>query len=90
MIDKKTNEKILKRPKYVVQGEVVVAQLQATGIVCIESADKSSQLSRMTLRDEGKTVAIGQILKVLNPGFTSNSTAPEGNIESSNTQQEFI
>lgn len=64
MIDKKTGEKIPKRPKFVVNGDAVVIQFECKNILCLETIDQNPQLSRITLRDEGKTIAMGQILKI--------------------------
>ena len=65
MIDKKTGERIMKRPKYLVQGDTVIIQFECRGVVCMEPHDQVSQLARITLRDEGKTIAMGQVLKVV-------------------------
>lgn len=65
MIDKKTGEKIPKRPKFVVNGDAVVIQFKCKDVVCLETIDQGGQLGRITLRDEGKTIAMGQILKLI-------------------------
>lgn len=57
LIDKKTGKKSREPPRFVKQGEVCIAQLEAMGPICIES-----QLGRFTLRDEGKTIAMGKII----------------------------
>jgi peptide chain release factor subunit 3 len=35
------------------------------GMVCMETFDTFQQMGRITLRDEGRTVAIGKVLKVV-------------------------
>lgn len=55
----------MKRPKYLVQGDTVIIQFESRGVVCMEPHDQISQLARITLRDEGKTIAMGQVLKIL-------------------------
>lgn len=79
MIDKKTGERLMKRPKFVRQGEAVIAQFECKGAVCMEPFDQTSQLARITLRDEGKTVAMGQVLKVASQdGADAGALATEG------------
>ncbi|CEP10714.1 hypothetical protein [Parasitella parasitica] len=68
LIDKKTGKKTKRPPQFVKQGQKAIARIKTLGgLVCIESFDKVPQLGRFTLRDEGKTVAIGKITKVLEP-----------------------
>jgi translation elongation factor EF-1alpha len=38
---------------------------QVTREVCMEAFERVPQLGRLTLRDEGKTIAIGKILRLL-------------------------
>lgn len=35
------------------------------GLICMETFKNFPQMGRFTLRDEGKTIAIGKILKVV-------------------------
>eukprot|EP00126_Sphaerothecum_destruens_P013501 Sdes_comp23112_c0_seq1m21427 len=67
MVDKKTGEK--KRSKnFVKQDEVCIARFECQGAVCMEKFKDYPQLGRFTLRDEGKTVAIGRVLKLIDSG----------------------
>ncbi|CAO3594177.1 unnamed protein product [Absidia cylindrospora] len=65
LIDKKTNRKSKRPPQFVKQGQKVIARIETSGPLCVETFDDYPQLGRFTLRDEGKTVAIGKIIKVL-------------------------
>uniref|UniRef100_H2ZIC2 Tr-type G domain-containing protein n=1 Tax=Ciona savignyi TaxID=51511 RepID=H2ZIC2_CIOSA len=63
LLDRKTGEK--KKTRFVKQDQTVIARLQTQGPVCIESFKTFPQMGRFTLRDEGRTIAIGKVLKVL-------------------------
>lgn len=52
------------RPRFVRQGDVVTARFNLNGPVCLEAFKDYPQLGRFILRDEGKTVARGKVLKV--------------------------
>lgn len=65
LIDKKTGKKTKRPPQFVKQGQKVIARIETSGPICIEPFHKVPQLGRFTLRDEGKTVAIGKVTKVL-------------------------
>ncbi|KAK2571598.1 Eukaryotic peptide chain release factor GTP-binding subunit ERF3B [Acropora cervicornis] len=45
---------------------VAIAELQTTGVICIEKFSDFPQMGRFTLRDEGKTIGIGKVLKLMN------------------------
>lgn len=62
VIDPKTKEK--KKAKFVKSGAVLIARIAVEKAICIEPFDKVPQLGRFTLRDEGKTVAIGKVMKL--------------------------
>jgi len=47
-------------------GQVCVARLQMPLHTCMEPFDIMPALGRLTLRDEGRTIAIGKILEVIN------------------------
>jgi peptide chain release factor subunit 3 len=49
------------------QGQSCVARMITPLTVCIESITNNPALARVTLRDEGKTIAIGEIVKVIKP-----------------------
>lgn len=68
-MDKKTGKKMVDKqgrvvkPRCAKEREVIVAKLQLTSPICIESFDQFQQLGRFMLRDEGKTIAVGMVLK---------------------------
>ena len=49
------------------QGDVCIARLQCSGAVCLETFKDHPHMGRFTLRDEGKTLAIGKVLKLIDP-----------------------
>jgi len=64
-IDKKTRQPIKKKVMFVKDGGVVIAKFQVAAPICLELFDQFPQLGRFTLRDKGKTIAIGKIVKLL-------------------------
>ncbi|XP_012694407.1 eukaryotic peptide chain release factor GTP-binding subunit ERF3A [Clupea harengus] len=65
LVDKKTGEKSKTRPRFVKQDQVCIARLRAAGTICLETFKDFPQMGRFTLRDEGKTIAIGKVLKLV-------------------------
>ena len=64
--DKKTGRKSKKPPQFAKKGQKVVALLESSGgLVCVERFKDYPQLGRFTLRDEGKTIAIGKVTKLV-------------------------
>jgi peptide chain release factor subunit 3 len=61
-LNPKTGKPESKLPKFVQSKDFVVAHLTTTRPVPIEKFDEFAQLGRFTLRDEGKTIAVGKIL----------------------------
>jgi len=51
-------------------GMKIVALVEAANTVCIEPFSTQPSLGRFTLRDEGKTVAIGRVLRVITDAAT--------------------
>lgn len=64
-LDPKTGEKVAKSPKFIKQGQSALVVIQCHGMICLETYEAHPQLGRFTLRDEGKTVAIGTVKKLL-------------------------
>lgn len=60
-MDKKTKQEV-KNPRFLQNGSVATVRLQFTRNVCVELFEDYQQLGRFTLRDEGKTIAIGKIV----------------------------
>ncbi|CAG8573411.1 1650_t:CDS:10 [Acaulospora morrowiae] len=65
LIDKKTGKKSKRPPQFVKKSQKVIARLETAGPICVEAFDEYPQLGRFTLRDEGKTIAIGKVTKVI-------------------------
>lgn len=51
------------KPKFVSSGAVIQAKIAIDKAICIEKFETLASMGRFTLRDEGKTIAIGKILK---------------------------
>ncbi|XP_036292075.1 eukaryotic peptide chain release factor GTP-binding subunit ERF3B [Pipistrellus kuhlii] len=65
LVDKKSGEKSKTRPRFVKQDQVCIARLRTAGTICLETFKDFPQMGRFTLRDEGKTIAIGKVLKLV-------------------------
>ena len=50
--------------KFVKSGAVAVVQLAVEKAICVELFSDVPQLGRFTLRDEGRTIAVGKIVKL--------------------------
>eukprot|EP01054_Gregarina_sp_Poly1_P002099 Gregarina_sp_Poly_1__2098@NODE_1554_length_3855_cov_59_429514_g1026_i0_p1_GENE_NODE_1554_length_3855_cov_59_429514_g1026_i0NODE_1554_length_3855_cov_59_429514_g1026_i0_p1_ORF_typecomplete_len486_score67_17GTP_EFTU/PF00009_27/4_9e03GTP_EFTU/PF00009_27/1_2e46GTP_EFTU_D3/PF03143_17/1_8e04GTP_EFTU_D3/PF03143_17/1_5e04GTP_EFTU_D3/PF03143_17/1_8e28MMR_HSR1/PF01926_23/0_00096FeoB_N/PF02421_18/4_2e02FeoB_N/PF02421_18/0_042GTP_EFTU_D2/PF03144_25/8_2e02GTP_EFTU_D2/PF03144_25/0_068AIG1/PF04548_16/0_034S100 len=61
----KTTKKRQKHPAFVKADMIVTCQLRAAQSICLEPFSAQAQLGRFTLRDEGKTIAIGKVLKIV-------------------------
>jgi len=73
--DKATGRKSRKPPQFAKRGQKVVALVEATGAVCVERFKDYPQLGRFTLRDEGKTIAIGKVTRLLDSDEAADSLA---------------
>jgi peptide chain release factor subunit 3 len=63
-IDPKTKEITKKLPKFSKSRSIVNVHIQLAQSICMESFKEFPQLGRFTLRDEGKTIALGKVLYV--------------------------
>ncbi|KAJ3561227.1 hypothetical protein NP233_g10321 [Leucocoprinus birnbaumii] len=70
--DKATGRKSKKPPQFAKRGQKIVALIETTAPICIEKFSDYPQLGRFTLRDEGRTIAIGKVTKLI-----ENSTIDE-------------
>ena len=50
--------------KFVKSGGVVIVRIQVEKPICAELFENVPQLGRFTLRDEGRTIAIGKVIKL--------------------------
>ena len=64
-MDTKTGKKSKHAPQFLRQGDACIARIDCMEQVCVETYKDYPQLGRFTLRDEGKTVAIGKITKLI-------------------------
>jgi peptide chain release factor subunit 3 len=64
-LEKGTNRKSKKPPAFAKKGMKVIAILETPELVCAETFNDYPQLGRFTLRDQGTTIAIGKITKLL-------------------------
>ncbi|KAK4508393.1 hypothetical protein PRZ48_002131 [Zasmidium cellare] len=77
-LEPKTNRKSKKPPGFAKQGMNIIARLEViggAGSVCVERFEDYPQLGRFTLRDQGQTIAIGKITKLITD---SSQIAPGG------------
>ncbi|XP_071796899.1 eukaryotic peptide chain release factor GTP-binding subunit ERF3A-like [Asterias amurensis] len=65
-VDKKTGERSKTRPRYIKQDQIALARFECAGVLCMETFSDFQQMGRFTLRDEGKTIGIGKVLKLIN------------------------
>ncbi|RWS12008.1 Eukaryotic peptide chain release factor GTP-binding subunit ERF3A-like protein [Dinothrombium tinctorium] len=66
LIDKKTGEKIKNKVRFVKQDQLAIMRLECVGgLICMETFKEFQQMGRFTLRDEGKTIAIGKVMRVV-------------------------
>ncbi|OQS04737.1 translation elongation factor 1-alpha, partial [Thraustotheca clavata] len=63
-VDPKTGEILKKKVMFVKTGSSVVCRIEVEQSICLDLFDKIPQLGRLTLRDEGKTIAIGKVIKL--------------------------
>lgn len=82
--DKKTGKKSRKGPQFAKKGMKIIALIELAGPVCVERFKDYPQLGRFTLRDEGRTVAIGKVTKLITsademPDVSELTLEPAGN-----------
>lgn len=63
--ERKTRRKSKKPPQFAKTGMMVQALIETSAPICIERFEDYKMLGRFTLRDEGKTVAIGKVIKLV-------------------------
>ncbi|KAG0358288.1 translation termination factor GTPase eRF3, partial [Gamsiella multidivaricata] len=64
LIDKKTGRKSKRPPQFLKKGQQGIVMIETGGPLCVETFADSPRMGRFTLRDEGKTIAIGKITKL--------------------------
>lgn len=65
LVDKK-GEKSKTRPRFIKQDQIAIVRFEVcAGAICLEAFKEFPQMGRFTLRDEGRTIAIGKVLKVI-------------------------
>ncbi|KAF9462615.1 P-loop containing nucleoside triphosphate hydrolase protein [Collybia nuda] len=78
--DKATGRKSKKPPQFAKKGQKIVALIETTAPVCVERFVDYPQLGRFTLRDEGRTIAIGKITKLIESHGIEDTTEGIGSI----------
>lgn len=54
------------RPRFVKQNQVAIMRFECpAGMICMEPFSQFQQMGRFTLRDEGRTVAMGKVLRIV-------------------------
>ncbi|KAF2837571.1 hypothetical protein M501DRAFT_937521 [Patellaria atrata CBS 101060] len=66
-LEKGTGRKSKKPPGFATKGMSIIARLEVTSgtSVCVERFEDYPQMGRFTLRDQGQTIAIGKITKLI-------------------------
>lgn len=67
-LQKGTNRKSKLPPTHAKKGDSIIARMQiigGAGSVCVERFEDYPQMGRFTLRDQGQTIAIGKITKLI-------------------------
>ncbi|TWU75977.1 translation termination factor GTPase eRF3 [Metarhizium rileyi] len=67
-LQKGTNRKSKNPPTHAKRGDSIIARMQViggAGSVCVEKFEDYPQMGRFTLRDQGQTIAIGKITKLI-------------------------
>jgi len=67
-LEPKTGRKSKKPPPFASKGMGIIARLKVTsgaGKICVERFEDYPQLGRFTLRDQGQTIAVGKITKLI-------------------------
>ncbi|KAI0824762.1 eukaryotic polypeptide chain release factor 3 [Trametes gibbosa] len=82
--DKATGRKSKRPPQFAKRGQKIVALIETTDPVCVERFVDYPQLGRFTLRDEGKTIAIGKITKLIDVGTIDEAAEGVANLSVSN------
>ncbi|CAA7259733.1 unnamed protein product [Cyclocybe aegerita] len=82
--DKATGRKSKKPPQFAKKGQKIVALIETSQPVCVEKFADYPQLGRFTLRDEGRTVAIGKITKLIETNTIEEVTEGVSNVSVNN------
>ncbi|KAF2431747.1 hypothetical protein EJ08DRAFT_687253 [Tothia fuscella] len=73
-LEKGTGRKSKKAPGFATKGMSIIARLEiigGAGNICVERFEDYPQLGRFTLRDQGQTIAIGKITKLITDAPTA-------------------
>jgi len=60
----KTGQVVQQKPRFVKRGASISVRIQLAQPVCLDTYKDFPQLGRFTLRDEGKTIAIGKVTRL--------------------------
>ncbi|KAJ0401621.1 hypothetical protein P43SY_006000 [Pythium insidiosum] len=63
-IDPKTGKAVKKPVTFIKQGQSVICRIEVEQSITVETFESMPQLGRLTLRDEGKTIAIGKVIQL--------------------------
>jgi len=74
-LDMKTRPPTPKKVKFAKSAAIVIVRIEVEKPICVELFDNVPQLGRFTLRDEGRTIAIGKIVKL--PKSLKGESAPD-------------
>jgi len=69
LVQRKTGKFSKKPPPFIKKGSCAIVKISVANFIPLENFDDFPQLGRFTLRDEGKTIAIGKVLEVQKAKF---------------------
>jgi peptide chain release factor subunit 3 len=61
------------KPKFCTSGQTILCKISMQKPICFEKFDTIEQMGRFTLRDDGKTIALGKIVKYKPAYFETNT-----------------
>ncbi len=64
VVDKKNKQVLKKNPHFARNSDIIECIIKLDNPLCLEKFDNNQKLGRFTLRDEGKTIAIGKIIDI--------------------------
>jgi peptide chain release factor subunit 3 len=66
-VDKKTGkpDKERGKPRFIKQNEIAIIRIETSEAVCMEVFKEMPMMARFTLRDQGKTIGRGNVLKII-------------------------
>lgn len=65
IINNKTGDVIKSKPRCLIRGQTAIVEIDASRSICIEAYSRMRSLGRITVRESGRTIAVGIVTKTL-------------------------